>query len=172
MTRPTVIFLGPDGVGEDHKKVFIRTLLYSTADRGVYIQNMFIRLQRGESHQNFNVWVYDNNGLVRGSGLFVKKDGIACNHHFLLPRDGSRYLFLSGEYRLEVFVEIVNRPPVKIFEHTLLISSSQEVEMTDKKIGIYFDWAPNAQTYSSHVDSDLQRNRSLNDLATNLVGRK
>ncbi|MHB9142215.1 MAG: hypothetical protein ACYC25_10095 [Paludibacter sp.] len=71
MTRPTIIFFGPDGGGERHNKVFIRTLLYSTSDRGQYIQNMFIRLQRGETVQNFNVWVYDDIGLVRGSGLFI-----------------------------------------------------------------------------------------------------
>lgn len=44
MTRPTIIFFGPDGGGERHNKVFIRTLLYSTSDRGQYVQNMFIRL--------------------------------------------------------------------------------------------------------------------------------
>ena len=75
MTRPTVIFFGPDGGGEKHNKIFIRTLLYSSSDRGQYIQNMFVRLQRGESIQNFNVWVYDDKGLVRGSGLFVNKSG-------------------------------------------------------------------------------------------------
>ncbi|MDB5209467.1 MAG: hypothetical protein JWQ30_294 [Sediminibacterium sp.] len=79
MTRPTVIFFGPDGRGKDHKKVFIRTLLYSTSEQGKYIQNMFIRLQRDESIQNFNIWVYDNNGLVRGSRLFVNKTGVSFN---------------------------------------------------------------------------------------------
>jgi len=58
MTKPTIIFFGPDGGGERHNKVFIRTLLYSTSDKGQYIQNMFIRLSRAESVQNFNVWVY------------------------------------------------------------------------------------------------------------------
>src|SRR5690606_35917347 len=96
MTRPTIIYFGPDG-GENHSKIFIRTLLYSTSDRGQYIQNMYIRLQRGETIQNFNVWVYDDRGLVRGSGLFVNKSGIACNHHFLLPKDMSNFLFLPGD---------------------------------------------------------------------------
>jgi hypothetical protein len=37
MTQPTVIFFGPDGGrrgGRRHLKVFLRTLLYSTANRG------------------------------------------------------------------------------------------------------------------------------------------
>lgn len=126
---------------------------------------MFIRLQRGESYQNFNVWVYDNNGLVRGSGLFVKRDGIACNHHFLLPRDGSKYSFLSREYTLQVFVETVDKNPIKIFEQLLSITKSQEDEMSKKKIGTYFDWAPNSQTYSSHVDFNLQRDKGIKESA-------
>ena len=95
MTRPTIIFFGPDGGGERENKIFIRTLLYSTSERGQYIQNMFIRLQRRESIQNFNVWAYgERQELVRGSGLFVNKNGIALNHHFLQPKDGTNYEFL------------------------------------------------------------------------------
>jgi hypothetical protein len=48
MTKPTVIFFGPDGSGKEHNKIFIRTLLYSTSDRGQYIENMYIKLSRGE----------------------------------------------------------------------------------------------------------------------------
>lgn len=76
MTKPTTIFFGSDGKNMEHfehKKVFIRTLLYSTSDKGQYIQNMYIRLTQGESVQNFNVWVYGDNELLRGSGLFIDK---------------------------------------------------------------------------------------------------
>ncbi|AWX44045.1 hypothetical protein HME9304_01045 [Flagellimonas maritima] len=152
MTKPTIIFFGPDGGGEKHNKVFIRTLLYSTSDKGQYIQNMFIRLQRGESVQNFNVWVYDDNGLVRGSGLFVGKNGIACNHHFLLPKDGEEYSFLTGDYLLQVFIEPVNDKPKIIFEQKLQLKKEQSEEMKTRTAGTYFDWAPNTQTYFSHVD--------------------
>ena len=169
MTRPTVIFFGPDGVGKEHKKVFIRTLLYSTADRGIYIQNMYIRLQRGESYQNFNVWVYDNNGLVRGSGLFVDKSGIACNHHFLLPRDGSHFEFVPGEYLLQVFVETVDKDPVKLFEQKLSVSEKHEEAMNLKKVGVYFDWAPNSQSYFAHVDTEPKTNKELAELVDKLT---
>ena len=152
MTRPTVIFFGPDGSGEEHKKVFVRTLLYSTSEKGKYVQNMFVCLQRGESIQNFNVWVYDNNGLTRGSGLFVNRNGIACNHHFLLPNDGSIYNFLSGEYILQIYVETVDKKPKKIFEQKLVLTNQQEKEIAEKNAGIYYDWAPNTQSYFSHLD--------------------
>lgn len=142
MTRPTVIFFGPDGGGEKHNKIFIRSLLYSTSDRGQYVQNMYIRLQRGESIQNLNVWVYDDKGLVKGSGLFVNKSGISANHHFLLPKDGSNYPFLPGEYLLEVYIEVVDQNPKKIFEQKLHLTKRDEEDMVYRKSGIYFDWAP------------------------------
>lgn len=160
MTRPTIIFFGPDGGGEKHNKVFIRTLLYSTSERGQYIQNMFIRLHRGESIQNFNVWVYDDKGLHRGSGLFINKSGISCNHHFLLPQDGRNYPFVAGNYFLEVFVETVDRKPKKIFEQHLTLTKEQQEEMQSKVAGTYFDWAPNTQDYFSHVD-DKSRKKDI-----------
>lgn len=152
MTKPTVIFFGPDGGGEHVKKVFIRTLLYSSSERGQYIQNMFIRLQRGESTQNFNVWVYDNNGLVRGSGLYINQSGIACNHHFLLPKDGLAYDFKAGDYNLQLFVETVDQKPRLIFEQKLSLTQSQQETMSSENLGIYFDWAPNTQNYFPSLD--------------------
>ncbi|UOY09223.1 hypothetical protein L0P88_11940 [Muricauda sp. SCSIO 64092] len=172
MTRPTVIFFGPDGAGAEHKKVFIRTLLYSTSDKGKYIQNMFVRLQRGESVQNFNVWVYDNNGLVRGSGLFINKNGIACNHHFLMPKDGTKYDFLAGKYLLQVFVESVDENPKKIFEQRLALTKNQEDEMKSKSAGTYFDWAPNTQNYFSHIDTGPKKDKELTNLIEKLMDEK
>jgi len=56
MTQPTVVFFGPDGgraEGEKPRlKVFLRTLLYSTARRGQTVESMHVNLQRAESKQN------------------------------------------------------------------------------------------------------------------------
>ena len=169
MTRPTIIFFGPDGGGEMLNKVFIRTLLYGTSDRGQYIQNMFIRLQHGESVQDFNVWVYDDKGLVRGSGLYINKSGIACNHHFLLPKDGNRYSFLSGDYLLQVYVETVDKKSRKIFEQKLHLTKDQQDEMLIKKAGTYFDWAPNTQSYFSHIDSNPNKDNELHTIIKKLT---
>jgi hypothetical protein len=152
MTKPTVIFFGPDGAGEKHSKIFIRTLLYSTSERGQYIQNMFVRLHRGESVQNFNVWVYGDKELVRGSGLFINKSGFACNHHFLLPKDGNNYAFLAGDFTLQVYVETVDKSPKKIFEQKLRLTKDEQQEMATQGEGTYFDWAPNTQNFFSHVE--------------------
>jgi hypothetical protein len=75
MTQPTVIFLGPDSSRVPERlpppKVFIRTLLFSTSKRGRVIESMHVRVARSESKQNFNVWVYGDDKLLPGSGLFV-----------------------------------------------------------------------------------------------------
>jgi hypothetical protein len=164
MTRPTVIFFGPDGKNMEHvkeKKVFIRTLLYSTSDKGQYIQNMHACLKRGESVQNFNIWVYGDNELFRGSGLFVNKEGISSNHHFLLPKDGTTYDFLAGDYTLQVFVETVNKTSYKIFEQKLTITPSQYADVIDSGGGLYYDWAPNSQNYHTHLKGVLKKDRIL-----------
>lgn len=151
MTKPTVIFFGPDGPGADLNKIFIRTLLYSTSDRGQYIENMYIRLQRGETIQNFNIWIYGDKDFARGSGLFISKNGLAVNHHFLMPKDGTDFQFKKGNYQLDIFVELVNSNPRKIYTQHLIIDDLQEKALADKRAGIYFDWAPNTQTYQSHI---------------------
>ncbi|MDX6383145.1 MAG: hypothetical protein QOK48_718 [Blastocatellia bacterium] len=99
MTQPTVVFFGPDGSRFDSNKnkVYLRTLLYSTAKRGPVLESLHVSLQRNESKQNFNIWVYGEKGnLTRGSGLFVAQDGVTFDHHFLLPDDGADFQFLSG----------------------------------------------------------------------------
>ncbi len=90
MTQPTVIFFGPDAPRAHDDallpKVYLRTLLFSTSKRGRVIESMHATLSRNETHQNFNIWVYGNDRLVRGSGLFVGETGIEANHHFLTLR--------------------------------------------------------------------------------------
>lgn len=156
MTKPTVIFFGPDGPSADLNKVFIRTLLYSTADKGQYIENMYVKLTRGETTQNFNVWVYgdDHAGLSRGSGLFISKTGLASNHHFLMPKDGSKFEFTCGQYTLDIYAEMVDSKPQKIYSQNLNINEQQASQLINHQAGIYFDWAPNTQTYQSHIDDN------------------
>ncbi|MFC1946217.1 hypothetical protein ACFLW1_03365 [Chloroflexota bacterium] len=153
MTQPTVVFFGPDGPS-GHPKIFLRTLLYSTAKRGKIVENMFLKIRRGESVQNFNIWVYGDNpdSLVRGSGLFVGENGVTFNHHFLLPLDGINFEFLAGEYFLETYVSLVGKNPVLLNKITLSITEQQAKEMQRKAAGLYFDWGPDSKHYNSHID--------------------
>lgn len=158
MTQPTVIFFGPDGSspGERHAplKVFLRTLLYSTSQRGQIVESMHINVQRGESKQNFSVWIYgDPPNLARGSGLYVGREGVVCNHHFLLLRDGTKFDLLAGHYTVRVFGKrVVDREARELAAIQVTISESQAQVLREADAGIYFDWGPDQQAYQSHVE--------------------
>src|SRR6267142_2137669 len=111
MTQPTVIFFGPDTPRSPDElplpKVYLRTLLFSTSKRGRVIESMHVALTRSEMHQNFNIWVYGDDKLVRGSGLYVGETGVAANHHFLAPKDCVSFRFAEGRYRVDVFAKLL-----------------------------------------------------------------
>jgi hypothetical protein len=156
MTQPTVIYFGPDHPRRpDHggaPKVYLRTLLYSTAKRGRVVEGMHLTLSRNEVRQTFNVWVHGDERLVRGSGLFVGETGVAANHHFLGPSDGSPFLFLEGEYLLEVFARVVGvRTPSKLFAQRLVVSLEMATALREPKAGLYFDWGADSGRYLSHI---------------------
>jgi hypothetical protein len=114
MTQPTTIYFGADASSSPSPKVYLRTLLYSTAKRGQIIESMFVKLRRGESIQTFNIWVYGEGSLARGSGLYVGENGVTCNHHFLLPADGTKFEFLPGEYKVEVYASLAGGPAFSV----------------------------------------------------------
>jgi hypothetical protein len=155
MTQPTVIFFGPDPArsGEPLPKVFLRTLLFSTSKRGRVIESMHVALWRNETHQNFNIWVYGDEKLVRGSGLFVGETGVAANHHFLVPSDGSLFRFIAGHYRLAVFAKLLgDRRPIQLFSQALEISREIGTMLEEPHTGLYFDWGPDSSRYLPHID--------------------
>lgn len=154
MTRPTVVFFGPDGNEGGISKVFLRTLLYSTGKRGIVLEHLFIRLRRGETQQNFNVWVYGEKHLARGSGLFVGQDGIATNHHFLTPTDIRGFDFAAGDYELDVYGKIIGKDTTLLLSTIRLSIEAHEAEQLRKPShGIYFDWGPDAGRYLKKIES-------------------
>jgi hypothetical protein len=54
MTPPTVVFFGYDPVPKITPKVFLRTLLYSTAAHGQIVEGMYTRLRRNGNEQLFS----------------------------------------------------------------------------------------------------------------------
>ncbi|MDO8302643.1 MAG: hypothetical protein Q7T18_05330 [Sedimentisphaerales bacterium] len=156
MTQPTSIFFGPDGAYFEgtRNKVYLRTLLYSSSRKGQVLESMHITLERGETKQNFSIWVHGKKGdLSRGSGLFVTHEGVTLDHHFLLPPDGSDFKFLAGDYKLRVFAKLVNSStPIQLYTIPLLVTQSQAEELKQKTAGLFFDWGPDQGNYYSHID--------------------
>ena len=159
MTKPSVIFFGPDGPENSNKKVFIRTLLFSTSQKGNYIQNMYLKLTTNPKLSKvFNIWVYDNDGLKRGSGLYVGEEGIPANHHFLLNKGETEFKFTKGKNKIEIYAELVDGKETKIHESTINLTEEQEKGLENNNTGIYFDWDPSSKNYVSHLDIKEQFN--------------
>lgn len=156
MTQPTVIFLGPDGVRFDSNKnkIYLRTLLYSTAKRGQVLESLHVSLHWNETKQNFSIWVYGEKGnLKRGSGLFVPQEGVTYDHHFLLPKDGANFQFYEGAYKLVIFAKLVgSKTAIELTTIDLNVTHNQATELMKPQAGIYFDWGPDQQSYFAHID--------------------
>ncbi|ETD37909.1 hypothetical protein U724_20705 [Pseudomonas chlororaphis subsp. aurantiaca PB-St2] len=165
MTQPTTVFFGPDGSKFDgnKNKIYLRTLLYSSAKKGHVLESLHVALQRNESKQNFNIWVYGDKGdLQRGSGLFIPQEGITFDHHFLLPADGTNFAFLAGVYKLIVFAKLVGENTShKLITISLPISESQAARLSEPRTGIYFDWGPDQQSYHPHIDARPDSEKNL-----------
>lgn len=160
MTQPTVIYFGPDAPRardvEPPPKVYLRTLLFSTSIRGRVIESMHVSLTRNETHQTFNIWVYGDDNLVRGSGLFVGENGVAANHHFLTPKDGGSFQFSAGLYRFEVYARLLgDRCPNLLFSQELEIAPHVAAALKEPGTGVYFDWGAESSRYLPHVDKRL-----------------
>lgn len=155
MTQPTVIYFGPDSPRRDRPalpKVFLRTLLFATSKRGRVVESMHVALARNETKQNLNIWVYGDDKLVRGSGLFVGETGVATNHHFLAPEDSS-FRFTEGRYRIDVYAKLVgDRGKLLLFSQTLEVSSELAAQLRGSDSGLYFDWGPDSSRYLPHID--------------------
>jgi hypothetical protein len=114
---------------------------------------MHVALSRNETLQNFNIWGYGDEKLVRGSGLFVGETGFAANHHFLAPNDSTSFRFVEGRYKLEVFARLLGDNA-----HTLLFSQNLEIprdiaaSLVDPNAGLILDWGPDSMRYLPRVD--------------------
>ena len=157
MTQPTVIYFGPDAPrareGGPPPKVYLRTLLFATSKRGRVIESMHVSLARNETHQTFNIWVYGEEKLVRGSGLFVGETGVAANHHFLTPKDGASFQFSAGRYKLSVYARLLgDSKPSLLFSQTLEITPEVAASLQEPGSGLYFDWGADSSSYLPHID--------------------
>jgi hypothetical protein len=154
MTQPTTICFGPDGPTFDgNRKIYLRSLMYSTGKRGVVIENMFVELSRGETNNSFPIWVLGEDKLARGSGLYVGEQGVVANHHFLQGRDADKWSLKAGDYWLRVYAQVVGEKAANLlFETSLSIALDQSKELEQSNTAIFFDWGPKSRSYFSHID--------------------
>ncbi len=91
--------------------------------------------------------------MARGSGLFVGENGVTCNHHFLLPLDGTNFEFLAGDYFVETYISLVGRREALLLNTVrLTVGEQQATAMRNKDAGLFFDWGSDASRYHAHLD--------------------
>lgn len=117
------------------------------------MESLHVALSRGETRQNFNIWVYgEGEKLSRGSGLFVDETGVTANHHFLTPSDASSFHFNEGHYRLDVFARLPGHSKAKVlFSQELAVSRETAVALEERGTGVYFEWGPDSARYSPNI---------------------
>lgn len=152
MVRPSLVaFL--DAAGSDGPKVWFRSMIYNTSRKGNVVESMFVRLRRGEVQQNFSFWVCgERSNLASGCGLYGGHDGIALDHHFILPKDGSRFDFLAGDYIVEVFAKRVNiESPLLLAKIPLHLTDEHAKALQRAGEAVYYDWWPDSERYNAHI---------------------
>ena len=148
MTRPVQFYIGADISNRTVPKVHFRSLLFSTAKRGQILEDMYVKLSNKSVSKNFVIWVYGEQKLMRGAGLFVSETGITLNHHFIPLDDDMEIEFISGNYHIEIYTRALGMHSYeKIQEANLNITKEDAVELESKNTGAYYDWNPETQKY-------------------------
>jgi hypothetical protein len=144
MTKPTIVFFGFDTVPKVTPKVFLRTLLYSTATRGQVVEGMYAVVRHNSRERLFSFWGYgETEKLSAGSGLYVSRTGLAANHHFVLSVHEEAYHFEPGAYQINIIADVVGyRKPVRLGTIDLVLSDElaaalvrQEGVLFERRIG-------------------------------------
>jgi hypothetical protein len=167
MTRPSQIYLGPDGGVKGVQKVFLHTLLYSTANLGNHIEDLYVEVVYSQSSHIFPIWVHsEGTKLKRGSGLFVNRTGVSAAHHFLTSEDNYLFNLHAGDYTINVIAKLAGKKSTQMLHSTKVeISADEAAKLAGQQVGIYFDWGPKSQSYVKKID-DLKSGKGTQIILT------
>jgi hypothetical protein len=153
MTKPTIFFFGWDGI---RPKIFLRTLLFSTANNGRVLENLYLQVKSPTSECVYSFWGHTNsdaNNLTRGSGLYIPKNGFLANHHFNPdPNTAITNPFPKGTYEIEViarqFGDSANR---KLGRFELQLDNEMSTLLYQRANGILWSLDPVDQSYHAEL---------------------
>jgi hypothetical protein len=164
MTMPSVIAFAPN-LGTDGTKIFLRMLLYSTAIRGQVIESLFLRLRHNNQLTRFTTWGCNVESLTRGAGLYVSKEGVVCDHHFLLAKPSGSIDFTPGDYELEICSTVPAKRRPEILQRVKLhLSDAESDQIRNHHKAIWFDLDPEHREYVIHSSNGRNDARELLDL--------
>lgn len=152
MTRPAVVFYGFDFSPKITPKLFLRTLLYSTSPQGNVIESMYATLTHDNHTETFSFWGYgESSKLTPGSGLFVPREGIGFNHHFVLSVHKPNYEFLEGKYTIQIYAKLVTSQTAhKLYQFDLDLPSDL-ADTLARHDGVLFELEPDSGKYVGHA---------------------
>ncbi len=146
MTQPTLIVIYND-LKSDGRKIFLRTLLISTAKSGNILENLFIRVKNDRSTQDFSFWGYKDKEMSHGSGLYIPENGCVYDHHFSLWPKDTTYRFMQGKYEIEMFASIIGHKNKILLKRIKLEMTSSQCDSIEKGGKVYFYWDNNQRQY-------------------------
>ncbi|NSX55027.1 hypothetical protein [Parasulfitobacter algicola] len=158
MSRPTQVFIGPDGPNfEGEPKIKLNFLLYSTARTGRVLETIFVRVRNGETIQSFPIWVFGNrSGLNRGSGLYVSPEGIAGEHHFLMAADDKSFILKAGKLKIDVVARLIgDSNDIELGSCSIQVSPEHAQALTNKNCAVFYDWGGERREYQGKIDERL-----------------
>lgn len=145
MTRPAIVAFAAE---EGKAKVLLRFLLYSTAQRGNIVEALYVVLRQGDTKTLFSFWGCGTDTLVRGSGMFVGREGVATNHHFVRPSSEATVPVLIGECVLSVYASILGERTDRLLgEVRLAFTNDDAAAINDPNVGVLYDWHPHERAY-------------------------
>lgn len=155
MTYPPMMRFSHDDLYKESPQVYLRMLLYSTAKRGNIIESIYLKHKVGNKSYILSKWICKDEKLHRGSGLYIGKEGIVCDHYFILPRVGESYSFIAGENILEIYARVINKRKPILLKTIKVILTKEEADTMKTHTGskIHFDIDPETNQYYK----DLQK---------------
>jgi hypothetical protein len=77
------------------------------------------------------------------------------NHHFTLPKDGTKYQFLAGDYFVEVHASVVGKPGTVLLSRIKLhLTEVHAKALGEEDVPVFFDWGADSSAYHAHIDRD------------------
>ncbi|MHB1103183.1 MAG: hypothetical protein ACYC0C_10510 [Devosia sp.] len=165
LSRPTMFFFGWDArVSDDTPKVMFRAAMFSTAATGFVLENMYLKVQNATNNWVLPFWGYDDgSGMVRGSGVYIGRDGHVANHHFNPLSEESDFYYDVGAYTIEVWVR---RHGDKV--DTLIGTYEFDLDdgllaadLVDHQAGILWSWDPVGRFYQPERSERRSKTEAL-----------
>ena len=165
ITKPRLIALGYER-HENHRtpKVVIRSLLFSTSNKGIVIDNIRVKVTNHNNSKDFSLWAYGVETLLVGSGLFISKEGKDSYHHFLPIAFSSDFEFHTGNILLEIYVTITHHKKDKLLDSITLSLTKEHEDALNKGEMIIFNWESALNKYETCISNSSKEKLSVLEL--------